>query len=344
MKNVLFILILFVVGLAVLPLFLPKSMYVEEEFVFDAPIEKVYNHFNDLQKFTKFNTTTVADSTVVLNFSNPSYGEEAHYSWQSEIKEVGDGSVSIIETRTNEFIIYEVSYGDSEGNVSEVIFQRMNDEQTRVVWSFDSDEVGYPYQILNYFRKGKVKNNLKESMENLNQILQSPVKLDYSNLDVDKGGFQIVEQESQRLFGIYQQSSTMEEEINTAMGETFGLVRSYLIDNNNLSAAEIGPPVVLWKLNDKERDVALFYCGFIIDATVPEVEDLEYVDVPGGKYLTTFHNGEFNTLDITHNRLRQFADVQEIELSRDAYEFYYNGMNEQDFEKPRTQIFIPILN
>lgn len=344
MKNVLFVLILLVVSLAVLPIFLPKSMYVEEEFVFDQPIEKVYHHFNDLKKFTDFNATIAADSAVILNFSNPSFGEEAQYTWQSTMKEVGDGSVRIVETRTHEFIIYNVVYGDSDNHTSEVIFQRINDEQTRVIWAFDGAEVSYPYQVMNFFMKGKVKSNLRKSMENLQALLQRPIQLDYSNLDVDKGGFQIVEQEPKRLFGILQQTSTMEEEMNTAMGETFGFIRSYLMDANNLNEEEIGLPVVIWKEKDSVRDVALFYCGFMIDKNVEEVDDMEYVEIPSGQFLTTFHNGDFNTLDITHNRLRQFADSQEIELSRDAIDIYHNEINESGEEGLRTQIFIPVLN
>lgn len=344
MKNVLFVLILLVIGLAVLPFFLPKNMYVEEEFVFDQPIEKVYNHFNDLRKFSDFNANISADSAVILNFSSPTFGEDAHFSWQSDVKEVGEGTLNIIETRTHEYIVYDVRYGDSESNVSEVIFQRMSDEQTRVIWTFDAAEVSYPFQIINLFMKGKVKSNLRKSMENLNDLLQRPIQLDYRNLDVDKGGFQVVERVSKNLFGILQQTSLMEEEMNTAMGETFGLLRSYLIDANEMNPEEIGLPVVLWKQKDTESDLALFYCGFIIDKSVEEVEDMEFVEIPGGQYLTTFHNGDFSTLDITHNRLRQFAESKEISLSRDVMDVYHNEINASAEESMRIQVFIPILN
>lgn len=344
MKKVLFVLLLFVVALAVLPTFLPKTMHVEEEYVFDAPIEKVYNHFNDLQKFTQFDAWSKKDSTIILTFSSPANGEDASYQFKSNNKKVGDGSLKIISTKINEFINYEMNFGDINGNTSEVIFQRMEDDKTRVVWSFDSDDAKYPFQIFNLLMKGSAKENLKKSLENLDVILQKPIQLNYANLDVEKGGFQIIEQGPKKLFGVLQQTSVDDEEMETAMAETFGLVRSYLVDAHGLSVEELGKPVILWKQFDDENNMALFYCGFILEKIVPEEGDLEYTNIPGGKFLTTFHNGAHRTLDISYNRMRTFADVQELELSNDTYDVYYNDADTTDEKDLRTQIFIPILN
>ncbi|MDG4951065.1 GyrI-like domain-containing protein [Weeksellaceae bacterium KMM 9724] len=343
MRNLLFALLLLVVGLAVLPLFLPKSMYVEEEYILDAPVEKVYSHFNDLQKFTKFDAWVQKDSAIVLEFSSPSYGEEASFSWKSEDSDLGNGSMTITETKLNEFIYYDVSFGDREGNLTEVIFQRMEDDKTRVIWSFDSGEVGYPFQVYNILMKGSVKANLRKGLENLNAILNKPVELDYKNQDVEKGGFQIVEQDPKKLFGVIQQTSIAGEEMNMAMTETFGLVKSYLMDANNLSVEQIGNPVVLWKQFNIEADNALFYCGYIFNEEVPEIDDLEYADIPGGKFLTTFHNGSYDSLYVTYNRMRKFASVQLFELSNDTYNVYLNNPEETAEDELKTQVFIPII-
>lgn len=343
MRNLLFALLLLVVALAVLPLFLPKSMYVEEEYILDAPVEKVYSHFNDLRKFTKFDAWVQKDSTISLEFSSPSYGEEAYFSWESKDSELGNGSMTITETKPNEFIYYNVNFDDKEGNLTEVIFQRMDDDKTRVIWSFDSAEVGYPFQVYNLIMKGSVKANLKKGLENLNAILNKPLKLDYSNQNVEKGGFQIVEQGSKKLFGVIQRTSIAGEEMNMAMNETFGLVKSYLVDANGLSEEQIGKPVVLWKQFDMEADNALFYCGYIFNEEVPELDDLEYVDIPEGKFLTTFHNGSYDSLYVTYNRLRKFANVQQFELSNDTFNVYLNDPENTAEDDLKTQVFIPIL-
>ena len=346
MKTVLFALLLLLVALAILPVFLPNTMHVEEEYTFDSPIEKVYNHFNDLQKFEQFDAWTKKDSTMVVEFSTPTYGEEASYQWTSENARVRHGSMTITATKINEFVNYDLNFDETEGNTSEVIFQRLEDNKTRVVWSFDSGEVNYPYQIFVWVMKlkGTVKDNLRKSLENLEVILQKPAQLKYGNLDVDKGGFQIVEQDSKKLFGVLQRTSTDETELNTAIAETLGLVRSYLIDANGMTEEQIGKPVVFWKQKDKETNAALFYCGFIFDKPIPEKEDFEYADIPSGKFLTTFHNGDHRTLDVTYMRLRKFAEVQGLELSIDTYDVYYNDVSTTDEKDLKTQIFIPILN
>ena len=344
MKKVLFALLLMVVALAVLPIFLPKNLYVEKEYILDAPVEQVYTHFNDLKKFTKFDAWSSKDSAIILKFSSPFFGEGASYKWQSEDKEVGEGSMTISEARLNEFITYNLNFGEVKGNSSEVIFQRLDDDKTRVIWSFDSVEANYPFQIFNLLMKGTVKNNLERSLENLNCILQKPAQLDYANQDVEIGGFQIVEQGPKKLFGVIQQTSINDEEIGTAMSESFGLVRSYLVDASNLSDEEIGKPTVIWKQYDQEKNAALFYCGYIVNQTVAEVDDLEFTDIPGGKFLTTFHNGGFNTLEATYKRMRNFAEVQNIELSTETYDVYYSDAETTEESEMRIQVFIQILN
>lgn len=343
MKKVLFVLLLLVVALAVVPIFLPKTMFVEEEFVVDGSIEEVYNHFNDLKKFTQFNAWTEQDSTIAIEYSSPSYGEGAWYKWNSDKSNIGEGSMKIAETKANEFIFYDLSFGKSEGNRSEIVLQSLDDEKTRVVWSFSSGEMGYPMQILNVLMKGSVKSNIKKSLENLNTMLALPGDVNYSNQDVEKGGFQMIEQEPKKLFGIIQDSGTSPEELNMAIAESFGLVHSYLVDAQGLTDEQIGKPVVLWKELDKVNDQALFYCGYIFKQEVPEADELEYTDVPGGKLLTTFHNGDRNVLDVTHKRLRTFAEVQGLELANDVYNVYLNSPDEVDTQALKTQVFIPII-
>lgn len=344
MKKVLLILLFLVIILAVIPLFLPKTLHVEEEYVYDAPTEQVYDYFNNMKKFTQFDAWSEMDPNIKIDYSAPSSGVDAYYTWSSEDKNLGKGKMKITDARVNEFINYDLKFGKMEGNTAEAIFQKMDDGKTKVIWSFDSGEAGYPFQVFNVLMEGTVKNNLHKGMVNLDSLLQKSSKIDFANTDISKGGFQIVDEPAKKLFGILQQTSTSDEEMGTAMGESLGKVFSYLKDANGFTAEQIGKPVVLWKQYDTESNSALFYCGFFLDKEVAEKDDMEFVEVPAGKILTTIHNGAYNSMEVTYNRIHKFAETKNLELSKDTYDIYLNDPAEVKEEELQTQIFVPILN
>ncbi|MDO5656647.1 MAG: GyrI-like domain-containing protein [Flavobacteriaceae bacterium] len=344
MKKILFLLLLLVVALAVLPLFMPKTMHIEEEYVFDAPVERVFNHFNDLKRFTQFDSWSRKDPDIKLNFSSPSSGEGASYMWESENRKIGQGSMSITDSRENEFIDYSLKIADMQGHTTEAIFQRIDDGKTRVIWSFDSSEAKYPFQVFNFLMKGTVRNNLKSSLVNLDSILTQDRVFKHPNTDIKVGGFNVVTEPEKRIFGIMQQTTTDDQEMSTAMNEAFGYVYSYLHDNQGLTEDEIGHPVVLWKQFSPESKLALFYCGFMLNKNAKEKDDFEYIQIPAGKYLTTMHNGSYNTLNITYERIYKFAEVNGIEVSFNTYDVYLNDATKTEEKDLKTQIFVPVYN
>ena len=343
MKKILFILLLLVVILAIIPLFLPKTLHVEQEYVYDAPTGQVFDHFNDLKKFTAFDAWSKTDPNIKLNYSSPSSGEGASYQWESKDRNLGKGSMSITDLRENEFIDYKLQFGEMGDNTAQAIFQKMEDGKTKVIWSFDSGEAGYPFQVFNVLMKGTVQNNLKQGMINLDSILTKYNAANYPNQNIDSGGMMVVEAPAKRLFGVLQQTTTLDEEMSTAMNESFGLVHSYLKDANQLTDEQIGPPVVLWKQYDTDADAALFYCGFFVQKNIAETGDFEFVEIPQGKFLSTVHNGAYDAMGVTYARMKKFAESRGLELSDNTYDVYLNDATTTPETELKTQIYIPIL-
>lgn len=343
MKKVLFILLLLVASLAVIPLFLPKVMHVEQEYVYDVPTAQVYDYFNNMEKFTQFDAWSESDPNIKIDYSSPTYGEGAYYKWNSENKNLGKGKMQIGEAKKDEFISYDLVFGEMKGNTADVIFQKLDEGKTKVIWSFDSGEANYPFQVFNVLMKGTVQRNLKKGMENLDSLLQKSSKINLENTDIHRGGFKVVEEPTKKLFGVLQQTSTSDEEMGTAMAETFGLVYSYLKDANGFTTQEIGKPVVYWKQYSEEQNSALFYCGYLVSKSATEKDEMENVEIPTGKYLTTIHNGAYNSLGITYSRLFKFVEMKNLSFSKETLDVYLNSPEHVNEKELKTQIFMPIV-
>ncbi|MXV37850.1 hypothetical protein GO491_04025 [Flavobacteriaceae bacterium Ap0902] len=339
MKKALFFLLLLVVALAITPLFLPKTLYVEEEYVFDENISTVYEYFYDMQKFTQFDQWSKKNPNVEITYSSPSSGPNASYVWTSNAGETQEGKVQIIDSKLDEFINYNLNFGETKGNVSEIIFQEMGDNKTRVIWTFESAEANYPFQVFNILMRNAVKEDLAQGFILLDNLLKK------DKISSNPEPYSVKNMEEKKLFGVLQQTSLDQQEIDTAMAETFGFVRSYLIDANEVMRDSISNPVVLWKMYDVDDNTAIFICGYFIeDADIPEVDGMEYTLLPAGRVIKGVHQGSYLNLPNAYSEMRNYAAKKGFKLSKDAYDIHLNTPEDVMVDsKLRTEIYIPLL-
>lgn len=338
MKKVLLFLLLLVVSLAVVPLFLPKTLYVEDEYVFDYEVSSVFENFYDMKKYTQFDEWSQKDPHIKIDYSSPNSGPNAYFTWQSELPELGNGEMKIVDSKLEEFITYDITYDEMKGNTSELIFQKMDDHKTKVIWSFESAEASYPFQVYNWLMKSSVKEQLHLSLVNLDRLLKKEKQ------NNNKEPFAIKNFDQQQLFGVLQSTSIESGEINTAMAETLGFVKSYLRDAEHMEEKKIGKPIVLWKLYDIESNKAMFYAGYFIKEKVPEVDGMEYVDFEKSRVVTAVHKGSYNNLPNTYEAMRKYAESKGLELSPEWFNVYLNKPEEVKAESQlRTEINIPII-
>ncbi|MGI9527858.1 MAG: GyrI-like domain-containing protein [Weeksellaceae bacterium] len=338
MKKVLFFLLLLVVALAVVPLFLPKTMYVEEEYVYDADVSDIFEQFYDMQKYTRFDPWVREDSLVKITYSSPSSGPNAYYNWESEVQDLGSGKMQIVDSRLEEFISYDITYDQMEGNTADIIFHKLDDNKTRVIWSFESAEADYPFQVFNWIMKSSVQDKIHQGLVNLDTLLKE------NQNSENKDPYTIKNVIDKRLFGVLQSTSIDDEEIFTAKDETLGFVRSYLIDAQKLEEKNIGNPVVYWKMYDLESQKAMFYCGYFIQKDVPEVDGMEYIELKGGRVINAVHNGSYRNLPNTYEAIKRYGESKGLELSPEWYNVYLNSPDHVKTESElRTEVNIPII-
>lgn len=338
MKKTIFILIFVLVILAIIPIFLPKTMHVEQEYIYDKPIEEVFHNFIDLRKFILFSEWASKDNDIILSFSKPSKGVNAKYSWKSKDKSIGEGSMKIIKVVENEYINYELQFGKSIGKTAEIIFQKLNDNKTKVIWSFDNEETKYPFQVFNLLMKKPIEYNLNKSLINLENILtKKKVKIKESN------EIKIIENKPQNLFGILQQTSISSDEISTAINESFGMVYSYLTDFIGKKPEQIGFPVVLWKNYSVDNDNALFYCGYIVQESIDTAEEFEYVKISSGKSLSIQFKGSIKDLELAYSSLEKFAKKNDLLLSTEFWSIYRNKSKKIEDNNNQIEINLPII-
>ncbi|NJM93762.1 MAG: SRPBCC family protein [Cytophagales bacterium] len=133
--------ILLIAGLLVGGLFLPDEYYVEQSIRIKAPKDAVFSQVNNMRKWVEWSPMRAQDPHVRLSFGGASSGIGASMAWESEVKTLGSGSVTIIESKPYHYIRSKHVMSSGEEATGTWLF-RSTGEETEVIWS-QTGELGF---------------------------------------------------------------------------------------------------------------------------------------------------------------------------------------------------------
>lgn len=124
--------------LVVISFFLPGRVHVQRVAVINAQPEVVFRQVNDLHNWNKWMPWNKMDPKMEIKYYGPEKGTGAGYSWSSDIKQVGKGKITIIDSKPDESVVTELNF--MEHGISTASF-RMEpvDHGTKVIWGMDMD-------------------------------------------------------------------------------------------------------------------------------------------------------------------------------------------------------------
>jgi uncharacterized protein YndB with AHSA1/START domain len=113
----------------------PDEFKVSRSAVIPASPEQVFSQVNDFHKWEEWSPWAKLDPNSKETFSGPASGQGASFAWAGN-QEVGEGSMTITESRPNERILINLEFIKPFAGTSltEFTFQPQGD-QTLVTWT-----------------------------------------------------------------------------------------------------------------------------------------------------------------------------------------------------------------
>lgn len=124
------------VGVFVLVVAMQPSEYrVERSLTMSAPPEAIFPEVNNLRQWQHWSPWAKLDPNAKNTFDGPSSGEGAVFKWSGN-DEVGEGTMTIVESRENEFVSMRLDFVRpfEDTGMSEFTFKPEGDKTT-VVWA-----------------------------------------------------------------------------------------------------------------------------------------------------------------------------------------------------------------
>lgn len=169
--------------LLIVSLFLPSQVHVEREAVIDAPQEVVFNQVNTLRNWEDWSPWHTIDPEMKLHYEGPPAGEGARYRWESDHRNVGNGSLTITRSERPARIETEMDFMEQGTAQGSYTFEPTNGG-TRVVWAMDSDMGRNPVgRYFGLMMDRWIGQDFERGLANLKQVSEEAARKDTTGAD-----------------------------------------------------------------------------------------------------------------------------------------------------------------
>ncbi len=172
-KRIIGFILLLVVVLAVVGMFLPREVSVARSIEISATPEKIFPHFNNLQKTIAWSPWLHHDPDTKNTFNDIAEGVGAVMEWASDNKKVGSGRMEITDSKLNESIAVDLDFGDMGGATAAWNLQPMG-EKTNATWSMTTDMGAGPVgRLFGVLMKKWIAADYDQGLQNLKALVES---------------------------------------------------------------------------------------------------------------------------------------------------------------------------
>lgn len=186
--RIVIITLVVVVALAsIVGLFLPSSVSVSRSVTIDAPKPKVFAIINSLRAFSRWSPWTERDPNIKFRFEGPESGVGQKMYWQSTDKNVGTGSMEIVDSVTNATVAMKIMFGGQGHAGSSLAIGDPVGGGTEVVWGFYYSVGSNPFaRYLALIMPSVVGKEYAQGLARLKKYVEAIPNVDASDLQVSR--------------------------------------------------------------------------------------------------------------------------------------------------------------
>ena len=172
-KRIIGFILLVIVVLAIVGMFLPREVSVARSIEINATPDKIFPHFNNLQKTIAWSPWLQHDPETKNTFNDIPEGVGAVMEWASDHKKVGSGRMEITESTLNESIAVDLDFGDMGSAVAGWKLDPSGDN-TKATWSMTTDMGAGPVgRLFGVLMKKWIAADYDQGLENLKKLVET---------------------------------------------------------------------------------------------------------------------------------------------------------------------------
>ncbi len=334
LKKILIGLAVLIVALLLIGFLLPGKMEVSRSISVNAPVENVFDEFNDLKKWQEWQywNSLEKPGEMTLTFGEKTEGTGATYSWDG--KNTGKGTVTIVESVPNKSVASEIEFTGS-GKANGLYTTESEGDGTKATMNFTFDNGMNPIgRWFSLFMKGEIEKAFDFGLSKIKEHAEAKPKFKTAISETTTPVISYI--------GIPTGSVSTEDEaaMSAVMGKSFGTLAADLTKAKLAPAGAAFCLVTKWDETTKQAEMI---CAFPIaaDAKVPTKYKIQ--QVPAGKAVKGVHKGDYAGLMTAHMEINEYIMSKNLSMAGSPWESYITDpMTEKDTAAWVTEIYYPI--
>lgn len=156
----------------------PDEFTITRSTKIAASPDVVFPHMNDLHKSLEWSPWAKLDPNMKSTFEGPEAGEAAVYKWESKEQNVGEGKMTILESRPNELVKCKLEFiKPMEGTSTVDFILQPEGDQTVVTWKMYGRQQFVEKAFCMFMDMDKmVGGDFEKGLQNLKTLLETPPK------------------------------------------------------------------------------------------------------------------------------------------------------------------------
>lgn len=236
-----------------------KNFTVEKEV--DYPLDKVFDQFNNLQHFTRWNNFFTNSKTITIDYYTPYEGQGSAISYNDPKSEDG-GEMFIRYENPNKTLRYQLFEDEDENpTLIDIKFKAVTPEKTKITWIVQTPKLSVLTRAQNFWTEDKFTDNIDKSMVNLKNVLGNKVSKDNQMASIKYDSLMIEKEEARMLLGISVSASNKKDALYRNIVMNYNKVYNFVTMDLGKKEDEFGYPVLITDADNYKDNEVSYYFG-----------------------------------------------------------------------------------
>jgi len=147
LKIILIVIVVLVAMAAIIGMFMSPAVHIERSMDMKAAPDALYGQVNNLKNWDNWMPWNKLDPNWKRTWGEKTEGEGASYSWDSEKRDVGHGSITITKSVPNEMVETNLHF-EGQGDATGTYKIEKADAGSRFTWGMDMNMGSNPFKRL----------------------------------------------------------------------------------------------------------------------------------------------------------------------------------------------------
>lgn len=329
LKKLLLGLVGIIAILLIIGLTQPSDVSLERSLVINAPVEMVYDQVNNLYNWEKWSPWHKIDPNMGITYTKGGIGEGASYSWTSDHKNVGNGTLTISDAKEFEYIKTLMDFGEQGDGTADFKFEQI-EKGTKVSWDMHTNVGKNPFMRLMGIM---IKKSIGEAYDRgLADIANQCEFLKENSWHYVK----TKTKDGWKYYGITTEEVSIEN-MEQTMSESYGTLYAAL------GKAQIEVKGAPFAIYYSWGETFKMECGVSVDDHSKQVAGIDAKEMPKQHYAVIKHVGAYSGLMGAHEYMDKWLKTSTKENNGAVIEKYKVGPSvEKDSTKWITYVLYPI--